>query len=799
MRSPFASRLAPLAALLVCVTGTAAEFDLIAALRAAAPGATVLVPPGVYPAPIVIDKPLTLLAQPGAVVDGGGRGDLLHVNAPDVTVRGLTLRGSGDSLDRENAGLVVAAQRATIEGVQLEDVLLGILLRDADDARVCNNSIRGKPLDPGRRGDAIRLWNSHDVLVEGNRIDGARDVVIWYSRGATLRNNSVQNCRYGLHFMYASDSLLEGNRLTDNSVGVFLMYSHDVAIRRNVLARNRGPSGYGVGLKDMDAVTIEQNLISANRVGIYFDNSPQRLDSYGDVRANVLAYNDVGLAFLPSVKRNRIVENALIENIQQVAVLSSGDFCGNEFALDGRGNYWSDYAGFDGNRDGRGDLAYQPVSLFENLMDREPKLRLFLYSPAQQAVEFAARAFPIMKPEPRISDPYPLMSPPAIEVPVVAQTGGGSLSLLGLALLGGAATLLPRGRFRVVRPEASNPSSASAARRPGEAPQHHSNEDVTPHADGGPLCAQPGASASAQTTAVTSGPLQPVLRVRGLRKSFGRYAAVSDFAVDIWSGQAVALWGANGAGKTTVIKCLLGLHTCRGTIEVRGLDARRYGKRARRLIGYVSQELAFYDDLTALEIVRLFARLKRVNIARGQDVLRQVGLEEHAHKRVANLSGGMKQRLALAVALLSDPPLLLLDEPTSNLDAAARRQFLGLLAELRQSGKTILFTTHRPEEVAQLADRLVILERGQTRYDGKPDALERNRDAQITLRIPLPAERRPGAALALQQAGYAASLNHTALLVRVSATRKAEPISALARAGFEVSDFNVESEAADER
>lgn len=259
-------------------------------------------------------------------------------------------------------------------------------------------------------------------------------------------------------------------------------------------------------------------------------------------------------------------------------------------------------------------------------------------------------------------------------------------------------------------------------------------------------------------------------------------------------GQAVALWGANGAGKTTLIKCILGLHGFRGRIVVDGCDARRRGKAARRRIGYVAQELAFYDDVSAREAARLFARLKRVPLARADVVLEQVGLAEHAAKRVAALSGGMKQRLALAVALLSDPALLLLDEPTSNLDAAARRAFLALLGELRQTGKTIVFTTHRPEEVAQLADRVVMLERGRAVYDGSPEELERGDAFQTDMRIPLPAEQREAAAAALRAAGFAVAFNHATLLVRVPATRKAAPLGVLARAGIEVENFELESE-----
>jgi nitrous oxidase accessory protein len=759
------------------------RFDLHVAIRAAAVGDTIKVPAGRYLAPLLIDKPLILIADSGAVIDGGGTRDIAHITAPDVTLRGFTLRGSGDSLDQENAGLVVAAPRATVEDNTLEDVLLGIALKNADASIVRGNVIRGKPLDAGRRGDAIRLWNSNRVRIENNTVIGARDVVIWYSKGAQVIGNTVAQGRYGLHTMYASDARIEDNRLEDNSVGVFLMYSRDVTLRRNVIAHNRGPSGYGLGLKDMDAVTAEENTFLANRVAVYLDNSPQRLDCHGDFARNVFAYNDIALAFLPAVRRNRFVENAFLENIEQIAILGSGDFKDNEFTLSGRGNYWSDYAGFDADGDGVGDVPYHSISLFENLMDREPKLRLFLYSPAQQAIELAARAFPVVRPQPKVSDAAPLMQAVAIAAQPPVRAGALPMSAIGGGLLGLGA--LAYGRLRKRAEETRTMSNVAADPRVGRGSlESLPCEQVVSDS---PLKSNPAVQ-ECDRQRVT----RPIIKLHGLHKKFGRQIAVDHLDLEVTPGLAVALWGANGAGKTTIIKCILGLHPSRGTIRVGGLDARQQGKAARRLIGYVSQELSFYDDLTARETIRLFARLKRVPLARATEALKWVELEEHRDKRVGQLSGGMKQRLALAVALLADPPLLLLDEPTSNLDAAARRQFLALLIDLKKAGKTILYTTHRPEEVERLADRVIVLEHGRPMHDGAPADLERAINGGCRLRISLPVQDQSRATELLRHAGFDVTQNCKALLVRVPAARNAAPLVQLARAGMDIKRFDVE-------
>jgi nitrous oxidase accessory protein len=433
-------------ALLLALAGSACladGLDLQARVDAAQPGETLTVAPGTYRGPLVIDRPLVLVAEGEVVIEGPGRGDVMEITAPDVTVRGFTIRGTGTSLDRENAGVVVSAPRAVLEDNHLHDVLFGMYLKEAPGSVIRGNRIDSKALPEPRRGDAIRLWQSPGCVIEDNVVHGSRDCIMWFSDDVTIRRNRVTGGRYGMHFMYSSNNTLEDNVLTDNSVGAFLMYSRDLTLRRNVLARNRGPSGFGIGLKDMDGLIAEDNVIVGNRVGMHLDNSPSEFDVVHDLRRNVVAYNDVGLGFLPNVQRNRFTENTFLDNVEQVAVLGSGTLRKNEFAVDGRGNFWSDYRGFDIDDDGIGETVYRADAFFENLIDRQPRMRLFLFSPAQHALEMAARAFPIVAPRPKVSDPAPLMAivPPRLEAP--APSEGGALRAVVLLLAAGVCCLLP--------------------------------------------------------------------------------------------------------------------------------------------------------------------------------------------------------------------------------------------------------------------------------------------------------------------------------------------------------------------
>ncbi|MDJ0752073.1 MAG: nitrous oxide reductase family maturation protein NosD [Ardenticatenaceae bacterium] len=415
----------------------AEKSDLAARLAAARDGDTIEVDGGIHHGPLEINNSITLIGVNWPVIDGGGQGTVLHITAPDVHLEGFVIRNSGDSLDQENSGIAVEAAGTTIVNNRLEETLFGIYLRKAPNSVVADNSISSMDVDVPRRGDPIRVWYSNGVRIENNTIEKGRDVVLWYSEQLQVSGNTVTHGRYGLHFMYCDDAIVENNLLYRNSVGAFMMYSRRITLQNNTIAGNRGPSGYGVGLKDMDDALIENNLFLDNRVGAYLDNSPREVDSIGRFTGNVFGYNDIGVSLLPSVRHNEFVSNNFIENEEQVAIEGGGTMSDNTWSVAGVGNYWSDYAGFDANNDGFGDLPYRSERLFEQLVDNQPAMRIFLYSPAAAAVDFAARAFPLIRPQPKLVDEGPLMSPdiPAGAPPLPAEQNGRLWPLLLLVVM----------------------------------------------------------------------------------------------------------------------------------------------------------------------------------------------------------------------------------------------------------------------------------------------------------------------------------------------------------------------------
>lgn len=401
-----------------------------AAVAAAHPGDTVRVLPGVHREHVVVSIPLVLEGTPGAILDAGGRGTVLAVHGAGVVVRNLVIRGSGQNQSREDAGIWAdSAGGLVVEGNHLEDVLFGIYLKESHRAVIRDNEVVGKDLPLSLRGDGIRLWYSHHGRVLSNRVTRSRDVVIWFSDSTIVRGNHVRDSRYGLHYMYSNANLFENNEFVGNLVGAFIMYSRDITFHKNVFADARGTSGRGLGFKDVDHVVAEGNLLVRNAVGLSIDNSPRSVGVTNEFRDNVLAYNDVAAFLLPSVHDNHFVGNTFLDNVQPVEVSGGGTALANSWS----GNYWTDYAGFDGDGDGRGDTPFVLERLSDNLFAEHDELRVFNLSVAASTLDMLGQVLPFLAPEPVVIDSTPrLTSPSAAAAPtaspwlaaVVLATGG---------------------------------------------------------------------------------------------------------------------------------------------------------------------------------------------------------------------------------------------------------------------------------------------------------------------------------------------------------------------------------------
>ena len=215
----------------------------------------------------------------------------------------------------------------------------------------------------------------------------------------------------------------------------------------------------------------------------------------------------------------------------------------------------------------------------------------------------------------------------------------------------------------------------------------------------------------------------PALLLSGVRKAFEDVVAVNSLDLEIARAECFGLLGPNGAGKTTTVEICEGLtNPDDGTVELLGLNWRSGAHELRQRIGVQLQETQFPEKLTVEEVLRLFRSFFRRGISL-EESIRTAQLEEKRSSRVGTLSGGQKQRLAMACALVGDPELLFLDEPTTGLDPQARRHLWDLVERLKQAGRTIILTTHYMDEAERLCDRVAIMDHGRILALGTPQQL----------------------------------------------------------------------------
>lgn len=215
----------------------------------------------------------------------------------------------------------------------------------------------------------------------------------------------------------------------------------------------------------------------------------------------------------------------------------------------------------------------------------------------------------------------------------------------------------------------------------------------------------------------------PVIVAKDIHKKYDDIVAVNGISFDVRRGEVFGMLGPNGAGKTTTVEILEGMRDAdSGEAIISGVNVKDDPTAVKAMIGVQLQQNAFFDKLKLTEIVDLYAKLYLAKVD-PVEILSRVGLDHRKNSQYAELSGGQKQRLSIAVALVNDPIVLFLDEPTTGLDPQARRQVWALVKAIQENGATIVLTTHYMEEAEELCDRLAVIEDGQIIALGSPDAL----------------------------------------------------------------------------
>lgn len=409
-------RCLPLILLMLASPSLAAERDvppgagtLAAAITAASAGDVLRLTDGAYLGPVTIDRPLTLTGSAHSVIDGQGRGTVVTLTAPDVTVKGVTVIGSGSVNQNLDAGIkiVKGADRALIEANTLRDNMHGIDVHGARDTTVRGNLIEGRQ-NPHmvERGNGIYVWNAPGTVVEGNAVRWGRDGIFSNaSRKGIYRNNLFRDLRFAVHYMYTNDSEVSGNVSVGNHLGFAIMFSDRVVVRDN---RSLNDRDHGLLLNFANSADVSGNLVrhagkclfiyNAHK-GLIFDN---RFEGCG-----------IGLHFTAGSERNVLTRNAFIGNRQQVKYVGTRMM---EWSHDGRGNYWSDHPAYDLNGDGIADGVFRPNDLMDQILWSQPAASLLMGAPVVQLIRWSQSTFPATLPG-GVVDSFPLMTPISIPLP----------------------------------------------------------------------------------------------------------------------------------------------------------------------------------------------------------------------------------------------------------------------------------------------------------------------------------------------------------------------------------------------
>ena len=405
-----------LLAVAVVAPATAAEVrvapgGLDAALAGAGPGDVLRLAPGRHAGPLHLDRPVTLEGEPGAVVDGRGSGSVIVVAADAVTVRGLTVQGSGSDGAALDSGIRVlrGVDGALIEGNHLIDNLHGVDVHGATGTIVRANRIEGRQdRIVNRRGNGVYVWNAPGTVVEGNQIYWGRDGIFANASKQNLfRDNVFRDLRFAVHYMYTNDSEISGNVSIGNTLGFALMFSNRIVVRGNF---SLGDRTHGVMLNYANNATVEANLVRGGtheKCTFIYNAHKNR------IVGNRFENCAIGIHFTAGSERNTISGNAFVGNRNQVKYVGTRHV---EWSENGTGNFWSDHPAFDLDGDGRADSPFRPNDLMDHILWSQPAAKLLLGSPAVQLVRWSQAAFPATLPG-GVLDRAPLMVPPELAVP----------------------------------------------------------------------------------------------------------------------------------------------------------------------------------------------------------------------------------------------------------------------------------------------------------------------------------------------------------------------------------------------
>lgn len=353
---------------------------------------TVFIEKGTYKEiDVLVNKPLTIIGKDYPVIDGEMKGEIITVVSDSVTVDGLFIKNVGTSYTSDYAAIrLKRVENFVIKNLVLEKLFFGIYVEKSKNGKIFHNKIIGDAKEEYNSGNGIQLWYSQNIEIEHNFVQRVRDgIYLEFSDGCTIKNNvSSHNVRYGLHFMFSNDDVYEDNLFEKNGAGVAVMFSKRIKMYNNIFRENWGTASYGLLLKEINDAEIMYNTFEENTIGINTEGSNRIKYENNNFINNGWAIKVLGACYTNTFKGNNFLYNSF-----DMAYNSKVN--DNEFD----GNYWSEYTGYDLDKNGIGDVPYRPVKLFSYIVNRTPETIILLRSLFIDIIDFSEKVSPVFTPD----------------------------------------------------------------------------------------------------------------------------------------------------------------------------------------------------------------------------------------------------------------------------------------------------------------------------------------------------------------------------------------------------------------
>jgi len=364
---------------------------------------------GIYLGKLTINKPITIIGtDDNVVIKGDNIGNVITINSSNVTLKNLTISNSGNRLENlDSAVKITKAKNIQIKNCKILDSLYGIYMNIVQDSAISDNYITSKKNDISLKGNALKVWYSHNNIIKNNTIESSKNVTFSYSNNNKIYNNTFLNNMFALHFSKSNNNIIKDNIFKYNSVGIMIMGTKNNKILDNLIQSSNGAAGIGIVIDKVSNLLLQNNTIKYNAKAIYIDTKRVENNYQRFIKNNKILYNKEALHFHSSIKNNVIINNIIKGNLDDVVKDLRGTYTANNLI---EYNYWDRYTGFDRNKDNIGDTTHKNFQYADQLWHYNHKIKFFYASPIMTLMNFLANLAPFVEPNLLLEDKKPLIN-----------------------------------------------------------------------------------------------------------------------------------------------------------------------------------------------------------------------------------------------------------------------------------------------------------------------------------------------------------------------------------------------------